>query len=371
MKIHGFKIPVVMLSILLLTSFCYTGVVEDGRSKPRNIILLIGDGMGVAQIYAGMTSNKGTLNLERITHVGMQKTYSADNYITDSAAGATALASGVKTKNGVVGKDTSGVDVKTILEYAEENGLATGMVSTSAITHATPAAFISHVDNRGMYEDIAAFFLDAGIDVFIGGGKTHFEKRKDSLNFLITLRENGYQVVTQMDEIPGITEGNLAGLVAEMQLPSVIDGRGDMLPVATNTAIQILNKEEDGFFLMVEGSQIDWGAHANNTEYITAEMVDFDLAIRTAIDFAQRDGETLVVITADHETGGMSLIGGDIQKGEVIANYGTRGHTSVMIPVFTFGPGAELFSGIYENTEIFEKLMLLYGFKKDATDKRK
>jgi alkaline phosphatase len=317
--------------------------------------------MGLAQVYAGMTANNGWLNMEKCTHVGIQKTYSADSYITDSGAGGTAIASGVKTFNGAVGVDTAGHPVHSILEIAEQNGLATGLVATSAITHATPAAFIAHQSNRNSYEDIAMDFTRTDVDVIIGGGLYHFSKRQDSLDLTEVFRHNGYQVIHTIGELSGIENGKVLCLTDSFHLLPARMGRGDMLPVATEQAIKLLNRQSKGFFMMVEGSQIDWGCHQNNTDYVVTEVLDFDIAVGKALEFAQKDGETLVVITGDHETGGMAITSGDFRTGTVEAVYGTEDHTAVMIPVFAFGPGAELFSGIYENTDIFRKMKEALG----------
>ncbi len=187
------------------------------------------------------------------------KTYSASDYITDSGAGATAISTGQKTYNGAIGVDKDTVYAKTILEYADEKGLSTGLVSTSAITHATPASFIAHQVSRDNYEAIAADFLKTDIDVFIGGGIKHFAARQDKRDLLKELRQKGYQVVFSMDSIKNIKRGKLAGLTAKEHNPSMLDGRGDMLPASTQTALNILSENKKGFFLMVEGSQIDWG----------------------------------------------------------------------------------------------------------------
>jgi alkaline phosphatase len=149
----------------------------------------------------------------------------------------------------------------------------------------------------------------------------------------------------------------------------VISGRGNVLPDGTQTALNILNRNKKGFFLMVEGSQIDWGAHANNTSTVVSEVIDFDKAIGLALEFAKIDKHTLVIVTADHETGGMSVQGGDFQQGTVEAKYTTTGHSGVMVPVFAFGPGAELFQGVQDNTDLFFKMMSLYGFKPDNVAK--
>lgn len=326
--------------------------------KPKNIIFLIGDGMGVSHVFAGLTANKGHLFLENFKHVGFSKTQSADSYITDSAAGGTALSTGHKTNNGAIGFDAQNKPVKTILEEAEEKGLATGLVSTSSITHATPASFISHQAGRSMYEEIAADFLKTDIDVFIGGGIDHFSKRKDGRNLMEELKTKGYKVETDLKEIEKVNNGKLAGLTAPVHNGRIAE-RGNMLPIATKTAIDILDNNKKGFFLMVEGSQIDWGGHASSTVYVVEDMLDFDKVIGQTLDFAEKNGETLIIVTADHETGGMALTDGNIENGVVKAAFPTSDHTAVMVPVFAYGPGAEEFTGIMENTDIFFKMKKL------------
>jgi len=328
--------------------------------KPKNIILMIGDGMGLSQVFAGLTANGGHLYLENFKHVGFSKTSSQNAYITDSASGATALSAGVKTYNKAIGvKVNSQGDtaaVKTVLEIAEEKGMSTGLVSTSSITHATPASFIAHQPNRNMTEEIAADFLKTDIDVFIGGGYDAFANRKDMRDLTKELAQNNYQVLQDMDEISRVNSGKLAGLTAPDHNPRAAQ-RNEMLSKATKTALYILVQNRKGFFLMVEGSQIDWGGHDNNTDFIVGEMLDFDQVIGQVLEFAARDRETLIVITADHETGGLSLVGGDMETGMVKGAFSTGGHTAVMVPIFAFGPGADQFTGIMENNEIGQKLI--------------
>lgn len=326
--------------------------------KPKNIILLIGDGMGVSQVFAGLTANKGHLFIENCKYIGFSKTQSADAYITDSAAGGTALSTGVKTYNGAIGVDVNKNPLKTILEEASENGLSTGLVSTSAITHATPASFIAHQAGRGSYEDIAADFLKTNIDVFIGGGLDHFTKRADGRNLVEELKQKDYQVETDLKKIKQVKSGKLAGLTAGVHNGRMSE-RGDMLPVATETALEILDNNKKGFFLMIEGSQIDWGGHAGSTIYVVEDMLDFDQVVGQALEFAAKDKKTLVLITADHETGGVAITGGSIKDGVVKAAFPTTDHTAVMVPVFAYGPGAEEFIGIMENTDIHTKMKKL------------
>lgn len=332
------------------------------KKNPKNIILLIGDGMGLAQVYSGMTANGGQLFLQNFKYIGFSKTYSADNYVTDSAAGGTALSCGVKTNNGAIGVDVNNQPVANIREMAEKKGLKTGLVSTSAITHATPASFIAHQNSRSSYEGIAADFLKTNIDVFIGGGIKNFEARKDSRNLSQELKEKGYQVLYDIKQISQVKSGKLAGLTAPEHNPGMPE-RGEMLVPATETAINLLSQNRKGFFLMVEGSQIDFLAHNQATPGVVLEMLDFDRAVGAALRFAAGNKETLVIVTADHETGGMTINNGNYQTGKVTARYTSTDHTGIAVPVFAFGPGADQFTGFMENTDIAKKMMRLLGLQ--------
>ena len=343
-------------------------IVDGKPNYPKNIILMIGDGMGLTQITAGMYRNDNSLHLERMPVIGLHKSYAYDDLITDSAAGATAFACGVKTYNGAIGVNPDTVAVKTILEEAEERNLATGMVATSTIVHATPASFIAHVKQRKMYEDIAADFLETDIDFFAGGGKKYFDRREtDERNLYEELRAKGYTVSDYFQEdfekIDLNSANKIAYLTSDKDPLTVIKGRDYLEPISV-AATNFLNKkgDENGFFLMIEGSQIDWGGHANDSEYIITEMIDFDKTIGRILDFAELDGETLVIVTADHETGGYAINPGSTQD-TIVAGFTSDYHTGVMIPVFAYGPGAELFAGIYENTAIYYKMRAAYGWE--------
>jgi alkaline phosphatase len=353
-----------LILIPLVLSSCSAGKMSSSRfPEVKNVILLIGDGMGLAHVYAAMTVSDSPLNIQRTTATGIQKNNSSNNYITDSAASGTAIATGNKTNNGAIGVNAEGTRVKSILEIAEENGKATGLVSTSSLTHATPASFIAHQSSRGSYEDIAADFLRTDVDVIIGGGYDHFAKRKDGKNLIDTLKAKGYEITTTIDQVRNSSAPKLAGFTAPVHNPYRLKGRGNMLPEATAKAIEILSKDKKGFFLMVEGSQIDWAGHANAADTLVDETIDFDKAVGVALDFAERAGNTLVIVTADHETGGVTLVGGDVKTKTTKLSFSVKDHTAVMIPVFTFGPGAQRFSGIYDNTDIFKKMMAAFGFK--------
>ena len=336
--------------------------------RPKNIILMIGDGMGITQISAGMYSNGNKLHLERFPIVGLHKSYSSDNLVTDSAAGATAFSTGTKTYNGAIAVDPQFKPLTTILEEAESKGLPTGLVATSTITHATPASFVAHEKYRKSYEAIAADFMDVEVDFFVGGGKEHFDKRKDDRNLLQELRSKGYFVADyfsqELSELRPDPTKNFAYLTASNDPLPVAQGR-EYLPLASEMACRFLDKrdrEDRGFFLMIEGSQIDWGGHANKSDYIISEMLDFDEAVGKVLDFAARDGETLVIVTADHETGGYAINPGS-KMDSIVGAFTSDYHTADLIPVFAYGPGAAAFSGIYENTAIYDKMRMAYGWR--------
>ncbi len=223
--------------------------------------------------------------------------------------------------------------------------MSTGVVSTSSITHATPASFVAHNSSRGSYEDIALHFLNGSADVFLGGGEDHFRKRADGRDLAAELEANGYDVVYTIDEMKASQSGKLAGLLAKVHMPQVSEGRTASLEEITKKAIEILSRDKDGFFLMIEASMIDWGAHANDIDYITSEVIDMDKAIGVALDFAAKNRQTLVVTTADHETGGLVLTDGSEKENKVSAVFGTTDHSGTMVPILSYGPGAPVFSG--------------------------
>ena len=330
---------------------------------PENIIVLIGDGMGVGHITAAKVA-AGTLNLERFPVSGLVTTHSGNRLVTESAAATTALATGRKTNNRAVSVLPDGTPLKTLFEYARDLGKSIGVVVTSSVTHATPAAFISHVDNRRKQPLIAEQIVNSGIDVLIGGGWAYFvpasnegSRRKDDKNLLAAL-ESQMPVVLAFDKMSAYENSHkLAALLAPKGLPRAAD-RDYSLARLARTAIQILSKNPAGFVLMIEGSQIDWAGHDNDTPYIISEMLDFDEAIGATLDFAQQQGRTLIIVTADHEAGGFAVHNGSIQNREVSATgFTTGGHTASMVPIFAYGPSSAQFSGILDNARVGQMLI--------------
>ncbi len=332
--------------------------------KPKNIILMIGDGMGLTQIST-LYLNRDRTAFDHFPVVGFQKTHSCDNLVTDSAAGATAMSTGVKTTNSSIALDSQGVVLKTILEEAADEGLATGLVVTSSIVHATPAAFVSHSTTRYDYETIAEYIPSSKIDFFVGGGKKYFSRREQDHRDLIgELRAAGFAVYdyyhSDLYSVRPNPNKRFAFFTADNQpLPAMQDR--DYLPYAATLAIDYLKQRSPkGFFLMVEGSQIDWAGHSNQAKMLDFEMRDFEETILAVLRWAKVDGQTLVIVTADHETGGLALKAAK-NAAKVEYTYQTNAHTATMVPVFAYGPGAELFRGIYENTGIHARMERCLG----------
>jgi len=373
--------PSLLFCLALFVATCTPKIVPDPAPRPyentsknkvsgapaQNIILLIGDGMGLAQVSTRYYYDDQTPVFDRFRHIGLHENSPVGAKITDSAAGATAFSTGYKSYNGAIGLDGDTIAQTTIAEIAHRKGKTTGMIATSSITHATPASFYAHVKSRQLAEDIAQQLIDAPIDFFAGGGLQYFNQRNDGLDGLAELRKNGYQVSTQQLGSGQLNSDQKHGfLLADDGMPKMQEGRGDFLPQATQLALDYLSQNREGFFLMVEGSQIDWGGHANDTEYIIEEMKDFDATIKVALDFAEKAGNTLVIVTADHETGGFSLSAAEVfgkrDYRQIKASFSTGGHSASLIPIFAFGPDAERYIGIYPNNALFGKMMDSFGF---------
>lgn len=360
-----------LINLLLILMLVSTGsIVTINESyagppkRPKNIILLIGDGMGDAHVYAAMSVSQRQLYMEQFPYTGFSITNSANDYVTDSGAGGTAIACGVKTNNGMIGMTPDSTIAPSIIDIVHKQGMATGVVSTSSVTHATPASFVAHNVSRNNYEAIATDYLKGTIDVFIGGGQNNFRKRQDGKDLTVDLESQGFDVVYTIDEMKASNSTKIAGLLAEGHMPTVQEGRTGALEAMTWKAIETLSKDKDGFFLMVEGSQIDWGGHANDAEYTITETLDFDQAVGAAFEFARMDGRTLVIVTADHETGGLTIPAGDLNEGTITVKFSTPNHSAIMVPVFAYGPGAENFSGINENTFFLDQFLKLLKIRR-------
>ncbi len=384
-----------VLAALFLAAACATGAPPDPDPAPspaeaaaedapaeappaaavRNVIVFIGDGVGSAYWTAARRA-AGRLEVERMPVGGLTDTRSSDSEITDSAAGATVYATGRRTYNGAIGvgprcaerfaadsaavmADPASCDpLVSVFEVAWDAGLGTGLVATSDLTHATPASFATEVPYRRMQDEIAAQYAERPIDVLLGGGRDRFDPdaRADGRDLLgplcelaVCLESAEALAAYRPDDRP------LVGLFAGGHMDRATDGRSPTLPQMTRAALARLDRNPRGWILLVEASQPDWRGHANEPlREVQAEMVDLDRAIGVGLDFAEENPGTLVLVVADHETGGLSLL---LEEDELVAAYTSTGHTAEMTPHFAAGAGAERFAGLLENQEIGRRLL--------------
>jgi alkaline phosphatase len=351
----------------LLQSARQLNLVPDGEVK--NIILFIGDGMGINQIELTKTryfGKNGRMNMEGMPIAGMVETKPAgDELITDSAAGGTAIATGYKTNNKMVGMTPDSIARISILEVLKNKGWLTGLITSSALTDATPASFGAHVPRRDMQHEIAIDLAQSNIN-FLAGGQGGFEGIFPGSKMSIAkyAENRGYELVTKNEKLAAANDTLVLAFFENMQRDVLKkdspEGKSDMqLKVLTTEAIKRLSKG-DNFFLMVEEEGTDTGSHINDAEYMTEHLLAFDEALKVALDFAEKDGHTLVLVTADHETGGMTIVKGNEQESMQVS-WSTQGHTLQPVPIFAFGPMAAYFSGKYDNTEIVKKLGRILG----------
>lgn len=436
MKIkYGFYIRVMTFVGVCLASLWQPG---SASAQAKNAILFIGDGMGFGQVTAARifegNARDGKLTLDTMEHTAIVRTYSADMMVTDSASAGTAMASGVKTNNGMVGQLPNGTPILTILEMAKAQGKSVGVVSTTRITHATPACFYAHVESRNSESEIAAQLVDdADVDVILGGGRGFFlpegtedpeygekSKRTDKRDLMQEMRDKGYRVVQNTSEFESLA----ADVAADSSAPKVLglfnadmmsyeahraeDAWGEpSIAEMTELAIEILSRNPKGYFLMVEGGRIDHASHSNQAQLSITDLLAFDRALKVARDATDDAGDTLIVVTADHETGGLSINGypkidiegvalftepsgrstphtvtfatgpgadkdrnGDTPRSDpdyyqpaVFSGYAAA-HTGVDVGAWASGPGAEAYRGSIENTEIARKIIQALGLQK-------
>lgn len=336
----------------------YTPTYKTDRTsgKVRNVILLIPDGTSLPQYYAAFTANKGKLNVFNMKSTGLSKTNSFNAYITDSAPGSTAFATGVKTKNTFVGVDDKGKALAQIPDIIAAKGMVSGLISTGDVTDATPADFYAHSDNRNSSEPILRDFVSSKTKILIGGptsglSEGNREKIKEA-------KIDFYQDLKSVSKI-----NNRTLVIDPLASQRITNGRGNWLADAFDLTLNDLKENKKGFFMMVEASQTDGGGHSNNIEQLVTELLDFDHVIGKAMKFADENKETLVVVVGDHETGGLTLLDGSLKEGWVFGNFSTNDHTSIPSSVFAYGPNSQEFTGLFENTEIFSKILAAYGIQ--------
>ncbi|QQY79554.1 alkaline phosphatase [Keratinibaculum paraultunense] len=438
------KIYSLILSfILVLSIFLQTNIYaiaenmdKDSQKPVKNIILLIGDGMGESHITLGRILKGSELYMDSMPYNGTVSTHplpQEEKWVTDSAAAGTALATGVKTYNGYISVDKNKKPLETILEKSQKNGKSVGLVTTTRITHATPAVFASHNADRDAENEIAEEMIEHKVNVLLGGGKRHFipktkgGKREDNKNLIEKAKQYGYKYVETVDDLNKINKGKILGLFNLTHMNYEIDrdkSKEPSLSEMTAKAIEILNNEKNGFFLMVEGGRIDHASHANDPATTALDVIAFDDAVKTALDFAKKDKNTLVIVTADHETGGLAIGGYGVynfkpeelkkqkislenlfptlneknfekeieqklgiklnpEESKEIKNsiskksieslvnivnlnsntgWASSAHTATDVPIKAYGPGAERFSIHMDNTDVNKIMLEMFGW---------
>lgn len=348
-----------MKRILLIafTTFATLAAVE--AQEVKNIIFLIGDGMGLASAsMMQLENNYEPTIFDSADNIALQKTYSLDNRVTDSAASGTALATGFKTNNTMLGQLPDGTNPESLMELASDKGKATGLVVTTYLQHATPGAFYAHVPSRHEYATISEQLLASDIDIAIGGGMAFFKERYNNHKKATkAITESGFTLVESLDA--DMSGERILALLADKE----IENRTGYLAKATTAAIEHLDNNDNGFVLMVEGSLIDGMGHGNDAKGQQGEMRDFMEAIEVAVAYAREHTDTLVVVTADHETGGLAIISGNadfnLSEQGVEYKWATGGHSGVMVPIYLYGTGAELINGVMENADLGKRLKKL------------
>jgi len=326
------------------------GYAVDGKDVPvKQILLLIGDGNGLAQISSGIVANGGELTLTQLRTIGLVKTQAADDFTTDSASGATAMATGQKANNRALGLNASGDSIPNLPYFLSQKGFKSGLVTNDELTGATPAAFYAHHPERDAAAEIAGYLPASGLNLVIGGGGKHFKKEK--------LSQAGFTLVPDLQKLGEVKEPRVAHFASEGGMPSMEAGRGNFLSQAFLQASSYLGKGKSPFFLMLEAAKIDSGGHSNAPSTIVTELLDFDRAIAEAIRYADTHPGTLVLVTADHETGGVSIPQGDLERREVELAFHSDDHTGILVPLFAYGARSSAFAGVYDNTEIFHRLL--------------
>ena len=378
------------VALLLVLTSC------TAQRKPvQNVIYLIGDGMGFGAVSSLLLSESEVTGFEMAPVIGLNETCSANNYVTDSPAGGTALATGTRTCNGYMGVDPQGQQLESILKKAQQWNKKTGIVVNTVLTEATPGAFYAGVKKRSESYRIAEQFVESGVDVAIGSGLSAFINRPDSVDLTATLIEKGYDVYLDWKSVLQTTSQRFVGILpmsdvhrrnkpstqsagaadgAEVCLAArlaasqddagadttVLSEPNEYLAKAVMKALSVLEKDSpDGFFLMVESAIIDGYGHNNDSEGMIEEMQEFNQTLKALVAYVQEHPNTLLVVTADHETGGTSVAYKSHEVGETVPlqlSFSTQGHTGTVVPVFAYGAGAEAFAGIMKNTDIPKRI---------------
>ena len=321
-----------------------------GLKTPKSIILIISDGTGIGQYTLSYYANDNFAP-SRFDHIGLVATHPDDGVkkVTDSASSGTAMATGVKTYNGAISVDEEGNAIETVLEIAKDLNYSVGVVATSTVTHATPASFIAHIDSRRKEGEIARQMARSNVDLIFGGGEQFWTK-----DVIDILNQNNGQLIRSIDDSYN-PKKRIVGLFDHGPLIPHSDGRAPTTTQMAQRALDIFDRKEKGFFLMIEESQVDWGGHSNDANYIRGEMESLNELVDMCLDYQDKHRDVLVILTSDHECGGVSIH--DSDNGNLDVRYTSDYHSANFVPIFATGPGSEFFDAMLDNTMIGKQLI--------------
>ncbi len=349
------------------TAISVEWALSDGR--PRNVVLMIGDGVGLGHLSTVSTVLNGPgggLAVESAPVTGLVRTWASNDLVTGSAASASAMATGIKTRRKTISKNEDGSDNRTLIEAAAARGLSTGMVTTSGLVDATPAAFLSHSSNRYDFRSILEQILQSDAEVLIGGDYTHHGKAKKQADYIDMINnvesdQTAGKTVVRSGEGLWASSGPVVALFPPR--PGFVYAHGPLLTDTAEHALGVLNSNPAGFLLLLECEETDEGAHVNDLDRVVAGMVELDQATRRVLEFAHMNGDTLVIVTADHDTGGVAILDGPFDDATATVGWVSDNHIGSWVPLFAFGPGAARFNGVMDNTDIGLRIADLLGLE--------
>jgi len=357
-----FKLRKILIYLALPLVFMLTGARQmpagEKEIKPKNFIIVIVDGAGVAEWSAGAAMSSGGLQVGKFPYMGLMKVWGGDNFTPDAYANATAIATGQRTTDGILSMNSNGVPMKTLAECARDRKMLTGLISVSSVTSASAAAFFDHEDLGVNDEKIALGITKFKPDILIGGGKKYFSDRADKRNLVDTFMIKRYEMITKQKKAEKFTGSKTFALLSDEDMPQVVK-RGNFLSEVCLSAIRNMAACFEGYFLIIHDGHIGQAMKYNSPGYMCEEIKDVNRALATLYNTAPNMDETLVVVLSPGETGGFVFNGGSVKSGAVFGSWASQKPTATMVPVFASGPGAEKFAGIYDNTDVFAKVLSL------------
>lgn len=351
------KLFLVLLGCGIIMSFTADRPQRKVTPFPKNVIIMVANGMGVGQLSAARVANGGTLNLDKFPHMALMSTASAGKLTSDRASAATALACGVTTKNGLSGIDAQGTKALNLFEWAKERNMKTALITMGNLGDPALSSYFAHQKAGALPEANVQALVNADIDFFVGGGMQYFTKRSDNVNLATSLKQKGYRVYKSIKKGSKIKGPKAAVMTSQNNVPPKSAGRGEFFSDSWEAAKNVLPLTGP-YMTVITDPQIEDACIRKNLSQLTQELIDFDKVVGNVMEHARMMGNTLVLVVGDREVGGLTL--SENGKGKMSASWTVAGPTANMVPLYAYGVGAEAFSGQYANTDVFKRLLELY-----------